>query len=104
LTIYLKELIYNNVIKCYNFIKKQEEKWKFMPIFDFFCNNCSKTFERFVSSFKEADGIQCPHCGSKEIKKILSGFNCGSTGRSIRKNGTMSSCGGSARGPGRSFG
>ncbi|MGQ9500307.1 MAG: FmdB family zinc ribbon protein [Dissulfurimicrobium sp.] len=67
-----------------------------MPIFEFFCNNCSKTFERFVSSFKEVNGIQCSHCGSREIKKIFSGFNCGSTSASSGKNSTMSSCSWSA--------
>lgn len=75
-----------------------------MPIFDFFCNNCNKTFERFVSSFKEVNGIHCPHCGSIEIKKMLSGFNCGSTGVSSGKNSAGSSCSGVTRGSGRSFG
>lgn len=72
-----------------------------MPIFDFFCNNCNKTFERFVSSFNNIEAVQCPHCGSREIKKMLSGFNCSSTGIFGRKGGTTSSCGISSMGSGR---
>lgn len=75
-----------------------------MPIFDFFCNNCNKTFERFVFSLKDIDGVQCPLCGSKDIKKMLSGFSRGSTGVSSGKNSAGAMCGGSAGISGRRFG
>ena len=77
-----------------------------MPIFDFFCNRCKKGFERFVFSFKDAAGILCPNCGSKEIKKMLSEFNCASGSSSAGGSGgkcdTTSSCGGG--GSSRRFG
>ncbi|MGB9712317.1 MAG: FmdB family zinc ribbon protein [Dissulfurimicrobium sp.] len=75
-----------------------------MPIFDFFCNNCKKTFERFVSSFKDANDVHCPYCGARETKKMPSGFNYSSTSLSSGKSGLSSSCSGGAGHFGRRFG
>lgn len=53
-----------------------------MPIYEFKCfeENCSsegKPFEIFCKSYKEVEDkqIECPHCKSKEIEKLISRFN-----------------------------
>lgn len=47
-----------------------------MPIYEYVCNKCNKSFsllQRVGSS--EKDTI-CPECGSKDIKKKISSFAC----------------------------
>lgn len=45
-----------------------------MPIFEFVCEDCGKPFEELLrSSFSIVD-VECPHCGSSEVKKKLSTF------------------------------
>lgn len=41
-----------------------------MPIFEFRCRECGKTFERLVRSSKEA--VDCPSCASPKLAKLLS--------------------------------
>ncbi|OCC15579.1 hypothetical protein DBT_0930 [Dissulfuribacter thermophilus] len=48
-----------------------------MPIYEFVCNNCKKTFEKFVMSHRDIREISCPKCGSNEVQKLLSNFSCG---------------------------
>ena len=40
-----------------------------MPIFDFHCTGCGKTFELFVQSSTEP---VCPECGSQQLEKQVS--------------------------------
>lgn len=42
-----------------------------MPIFEFYCQNCAKTFEKLV--FKDIK-ICCPNCKSENCDKLIS--NC----------------------------
>lgn len=71
-----------------------------MPLFDFKCNNCGRTFETLVRNCSEQ--VKCPDCGSDNINKLLSkfGFKSGSgftssSGGSCGscKGGSCSSCG-----------
>jgi putative FmdB family regulatory protein len=42
-----------------------------MPIYEYQCNACNCTFEKLV--FKgEDENIECPDCGAKNAKKLLS--------------------------------
>ncbi len=43
-----------------------------MPIFDYHCVDCETTFEIFHKVREKADDIVCPHCGSKNSKKLMS--------------------------------
>jgi putative FmdB family regulatory protein len=43
-----------------------------MPIYEFKCNDCDKTFESLVLIASAVDGISCKHCHSANIKKNLS--------------------------------
>ena len=42
-----------------------------MPIFEYQCQSCKKEFEKLVFSGEE-EGIQCPDCRSREIRKKMS--------------------------------
>jgi len=41
----------------------------YMPIYDYRCNNCNKTFELLVRS---SSTPACPSCGSLQLEKLLS--------------------------------
>jgi putative FmdB family regulatory protein len=41
-----------------------------MPIFEFHCDNCDKTFEKLV--FGGDPDVECPVCGQKDVKKLMS--------------------------------
>ncbi|MFH1861044.1 MAG: zinc ribbon domain-containing protein [bacterium] len=43
-----------------------------MPIFEYQCLKCTKNFETLVRSINEM--VQCPECGSEDLKKQLSLF------------------------------
>jgi putative FmdB family regulatory protein len=40
-----------------------------MPIYEYRCNTCGKEFEQLVNRGEET---RCKHCGSKDLKKLLS--------------------------------
>ena len=45
-----------------------------MPIFEFVCEQCEKSFEELVRSSTLIDGVVCPKCGSAQVKKKISTF------------------------------
>ncbi len=46
-----------------------------MPIFEFSCKDCDKTFETLVLNSSER--IQCPECKSNELDKLISAHSVG---------------------------
>ncbi|MBI5815725.1 MAG: zinc ribbon domain-containing protein [Nitrospinae bacterium] len=46
-----------------------------MPIYEYTCSNCGKSFEALVMSAESRKGIKCPSCGSARIEKDLSVFS-----------------------------
>jgi putative FmdB family regulatory protein len=45
-----------------------------MPIYEFVCTECSKSFEDLVFSLSRIDEVVCPACGSSQVKKKMSTF------------------------------
>lgn len=45
-----------------------------MPIFEFVCSECGKEFDILISASKK-DQVECPACGSSQLKKKLSSFS-----------------------------
>jgi putative FmdB family regulatory protein len=46
-----------------------------MPIFEFACNDCpQKRFSELVGMLANPAPIQCPRCGSKNVRKLVSRF------------------------------
>ncbi len=60
-----------------------------MPIYEYKCNKCGGTFEVLV---RASEKPACPQCGSKRLKKLVSGFSapsgkspCGRSKKSSRE-------------------
>jgi len=51
-----------------------------MPIYEYHCATCDKSFEKLVFTGEEQD-VRCPHCASQEVKKEMSATSF--MGRSI---------------------
>jgi putative FmdB family regulatory protein len=64
-----------------------------VPIFEFVCGKCGDCFEELVAA--AADKVPCPVCGSRRVKKAVSGFAV--TGEA-RQAGGHAGCGGNCGG------
>ena len=49
-----------------------------MPIFEYRCEKCKKTFETLVFGNQE---VSCPTCKGKKVKKLMSAFSHASDGK-----------------------
>lgn len=46
-----------------------------MPIYEFLCKKCNKTFGLTLSIKEREEGkISCPACGSKQVESLLAPF------------------------------
>jgi putative FmdB family regulatory protein len=63
-----------------------------MPIYEYHCDRCKKTFESLVMGGKEPD--QCGLCGAKGIHRVLS--TCGFISKDAGGQTVSSSAGGSS--------
>lgn len=45
-----------------------------MPIYEYRCLACRKPFSRLVGVLVQDDPLNCPHCGSSEVKQLISRF------------------------------
>ena len=45
-----------------------------MPIYDCHCNGCQRQVSIFVKSITGSLSPECPHCGSKEMARLISRF------------------------------
>jgi putative FmdB family regulatory protein len=45
-----------------------------MPIFDFECLSCGRSFDKLVRSSEAVSLVTCPECASENVKKKLSLF------------------------------
>jgi len=46
-----------------------------MPIYEFDCNDCGKSFDKLVRSASRISEVTCPDCHSDQVKKKLSLFS-----------------------------
>ncbi|MBD3222205.1 zinc ribbon domain-containing protein [bacterium] len=52
-----------------------------MPIFEFVCGQCGRTFEELMTFAQmEAGEAACPGCGSSQVQRNLSSFATGTGG------------------------
>jgi len=45
-----------------------------MPIYEFRCNGCHKKVSLLVRSVSSSLSPECPHCGGKELERLISSF------------------------------
>lgn len=62
-----------------------------MPIFEFKCNSCGKSFEKIVFKVLEQERIICPNCGSESCQKLISAPGSVGVGSSD-KSSTVNAC------------
>ena len=43
-----------------------------MPVYEFACRTCGKKFSTLVGMTAEADDESCPHCASKDTRRLVS--------------------------------
>jgi len=60
-----------------------------MPLYEYLCESCGKKIELLVHLDQE-NGLVCPHCQGKELKKLWSSFGIG--GGSSRLQSAASAC------------
>lgn len=53
-----------------------------MPIYEYVCQNCREEFSVFKSINSDDRDLECPKCGSSDIKKKISSFSCCAVGGS----------------------
>jgi len=45
-----------------------------MPIYEYRCPVCARTFEKLRSIRDSDKDVRCPHCESDKVERLLSGF------------------------------
>jgi putative FmdB family regulatory protein len=45
-----------------------------MPIYEYNCQACGESFEKFVRSIQASGQVTCPACGGQQVKKSFSVF------------------------------
>lgn len=63
-----------------------------MPIYEFKCQDCEETFESLVLIASAVDSVVCKHCGSGDIKKIISATSSAPAKGSPIPAGALSGC------------
>lgn len=58
-----------------------------MPLYEYECQDCGDRFERLVSLSEAGKGSECPKCGSKSVRKLMSAVASIS-----RQGGDVSEC------------
>ena len=48
-----------------------------MPIYEYTCKDCSKTFARLQKIGADSHGLTCPTCSSENIERAVSRFSGG---------------------------
>ena len=43
-----------------------------MPIYEYRCRDCEKQFQHLILKRDEESGLECPDCGGRELKRLIS--------------------------------
>lgn len=64
-----------------------------MPIYEFNCTTCDRSFEELVRSAEAVHEVVCPRCGSRQVRRKISLFASKSAGGSAAfAAGSAASC------------
>ncbi len=61
-----------------------------MPIYEYICNSCNRDFTLLQKMGSTEKDTICPHCGSRDIKKLISNFCCSVQGSTDRNTPSFS--------------
>jgi putative FmdB family regulatory protein len=57
------------------FVQASIRRRLIMPVYDYICKDCNKTFERIITLTEhEKEAITCPSCGSKNVEQEATAF------------------------------
>jgi len=45
-----------------------------MPVYDYICHDCQKTFELVLTFHEHDEEVKCPHCGSRNVEQEAAAF------------------------------
>ncbi len=45
-----------------------------MPVYEFRCSGCGHVFETLTPTMAMPEGLACPQCDGKELRRMLSSF------------------------------
>ena len=85
-----------NRVPSTRFVDQSRQGEPPMPIYEYCCEDCNKSFEKLVFG---AEAPNCPSCDSKKVTRLMSscGFvSKGGAGETTRASASASSCGGCA--------
>ena len=85
---------FNYYLKIY--CSTADEGGVLMPIYEYQCSDCSRTFEKIIWTSK-GETVQCPYCKGKKVTRLLSAFSK-ARGQSGDGVSLPSSCGPSSSG------
>ena len=51
-----------------------------MPVYEYQCLECGEKFDKLVRSMSSSPEIECPKCGGRKVKKLLSVFGVQTSG------------------------
>ncbi|MBF0502540.1 MAG: zinc ribbon domain-containing protein [Candidatus Riflebacteria bacterium] len=54
-----------------------------MPIYEFICANCQKSFDLLLSIRTDLSTVSCTHCSGKNVSKKVSNFATGGGSKSF---------------------
>ncbi len=63
-----------------------------MPVYDYRCSDCGKTYDVYHKGQEVAADVVCPSCGSAEHKKLFSTSMVSMGGHSSSSSEPASSC------------
>jgi putative FmdB family regulatory protein len=64
-----------------------------MPLYEYFCKNCGKRFDKMMRFSESNSTPECPFCSSQETSKQISTFaSVGASGASSKQAQPSSSC------------
>jgi putative FmdB family regulatory protein len=55
-----------------------------MPLYEYRCETCGRTFEKFRRMSEADHDLKCPYCESEEVTRQLSTFATGGCGSGAR--------------------
>lgn len=63
-----------------------------MPIYEFNCSSCERSFEELVRSAEAVHEVVCPKCGSQHVRRKISLFASKSNGSSALTGASAAAC------------
>lgn len=58
-----------------------------MPLYEYECRKCGRLFDARHGISESEDGIECPTCGARDPKRLLSTFSTGPSGSNCSPGG-----------------